>query len=163
MFQCLSSWAEDRENIIEQRNYLLIDYVWRYEMASYPYSQHILLAVEHENKGDSDSFLGKEVQHLIDVKADYKVAITYPSLGEETELIRKIRERIGSYTRKLSTKEQYLIVFGFTTRKKKKGAIRFNAYFIDAQGELLKRKERVIYQRSRSVKPMESSRRIKID
>ncbi len=104
------------------------------------------MAVEHENKGEVERFLNQEVQHLIDMKADHKIAITYPPLGEETTLIRRIRQRIESCAKKLSTGEEYMIVLGFATRKKRKSAIRFNAYFIDAQGEFLRRKEHVIYQ-----------------
>lgn len=114
---------------------------------------HIVLAVEHENKSDVEEFLKKEVKHLIDIKADNKIAITYPPLGEESELIEKVREKIGNCGRKLGTSEDYLIVFGFSTSKKvtgrKRRAILFKGYLIDSSGRTKDVYKRVILQTPR--------------
>ena len=134
----------------EERNYLTIDYIWRYETSS---KHYIVLAIEHENKSDVDEFLNKEVQHLIDIEAENKIAITYPPLGEEGELIEKVREKIRRCGKKLRTLEDYLIVFGFSTSKKVNGkrrrAILFKGYRIDSTGGIKNRYERVILQTPR--------------
>lgn len=61
------------------REYMAIDAVWRD-----PNLGHIALALEHENSHDIKEFLAKEMQHLVDIKAQTKVAIAYPHAGEET-------------------------------------------------------------------------------
>lgn len=141
-----SNLANQKENIRGERNYLTIDYVWHYET----YSHHLELAVEHENKCKINDFLSKEIQHLIDVKADNKIAITYPTLGEESDLIEGIRNKIKRSARRLSTSENYLIIFGFSTTKSKNGrkrrAVKFNAYYITQDGKLSKKDEKVIFQ-----------------
>ena len=96
--------------------------------------RHLALAVEYENRCKIDEFLTKQIQRLIDVKADNKIAITYPTLGEESNLIERIRDKIENCARRYSTSENYLIVFGFSTSKRKfeRGAkrhvIAFKAY-----------------------------------
>ena len=96
--------------------------------------RHLALAVEYENRCKIDEFLTKQIQRLIDVKADNKIAITYPTLGEESNLIERIRDKIENCARRYSTSENYLIVFGFSTSKRKfergakRHAIAFKAY-----------------------------------
>src|SRR3990167_4738175 len=51
--------------------YMSIDVIWRD-----PYSGYIVFAVEHENKGDVESFVKGEISHLADLKSLNKVAIT---------------------------------------------------------------------------------------
>ena len=148
-----SNLANQKENMIGERNYLTIDYVWRYETNSH----HLELAVEHENRCKIDEFLTKEIQHLIDVKADNKIAITYPTLGEESNLIEGIRDKIKNCSRRLSTSENYLIVFGFSTSKRKfergakRRAIAFKAYYIEQGGRISKTDEKVVFQGLRTV------------
>lgn len=112
----------------------------------FPPYQSIELAVEHENWCLLDDFLREEIQHLLDIKADNKIAITYPRLGEEEELVSKVKERIKQYARKLVPFEDYLLILGFTTRKGRKLAIRFKGYLFNKDGELTETKDRTIFQ-----------------
>lgn len=135
-----------------KKEYMDIDYIWRDD------SYCIRLAVEHENYPAVDEFLDSEIQHLIDIKADLKIAITYPSGGDEMEIIEKIKSRIKKSSDGLgvySTNENYLVIFGFSTRKtiegQSKPAILFKGYFLDYKGEpfpLMAKKEKVILQAS---------------
>lgn len=130
--------------LTEQRDYMNIDYVWRYVSGSY---EKIELAVEHENSFYREDFFNSEIRHLLDVKAENKIAITYPSSGEEQDLIAEIKERIGSYAIKLSAYfEQYLVMFGFAVTKQGKRAIRFKGYIFDRNGESVTTKDRTILQ-----------------
>ena len=68
--------AEQEANLYGEKEYLGIDYVIRNETET---CRGIELAVEHENEflsRDKDDFIRKEIQHLIDIKASNKVAIT---------------------------------------------------------------------------------------
>lgn len=54
----------------------------------------IILALEHENEGELEAFLGGEIRRLADLISTNKVAITYPSAGEEEDAIDGIRELV---------------------------------------------------------------------
>ncbi len=116
-----------------ERNYMGIDYIWRYEQVDQGKVtyQHIELAVEHENERDVKEFLDKEIRHLVDLKADNKIAITYPALADEMSLISEIQQLIGASGRRMNN-ENYLIILGFTASKK---ALRFKGYFFNNAGD----------------------------
>src|SRR5574337_1765116 len=129
-----------------QREYMAIDAVWRD-----PYLGHIALAVEHENTHDIREFINKEVQHLVDVKAEAKVAIAYPHMGEETSALAEITtkiQRAANMTAELSG-ETYLLVFGANTWQEKKKAIRWKGYVINRLGVMQNQLEKVVPQASR--------------
>lgn len=107
------------------------------------------LTMEHENVFNLKDFLKSEISHLLDIKADNKVAITYPQSGEGKELVSEVREKIKSYPTKLSEySERYLLILGFATRKSGKPAIRFKGYLFDNNGELKNTKDRTLLQTS---------------
>jgi len=147
-----SNLGKLKGNIREEKEYLRLDYVWHAEKEN---SHHLELAVEHENECKIAEFLSKEIQHLIDVKADNKIAITYPTLGDESDLVGIIQEKIKSAKRKLSTPENYLLIFGFSTTKtvngRKRRAIKFKAYYIQQDGELLSTDEETVLQGRRTL------------
>lgn len=147
VFSYFSQLAEKEECVTEERNYLTVDYVWHWKMPPFAHYQYIELAVEHENKGDVDKFLNEEIQHLIDVKADKKVAITYPQLGDEIRLIGGVKSRIHCCLRRFPL-EKYLIILGFATRMNRKPAIRFHGYYLNAEGKEQKKESRILYQKS---------------
>lgn len=124
---------------------MLIDYLWR-ERNLFPY-QKIVLAVEHENDFHLDNFLNSEIQHLLDIKADNKVVITYPQLGDENRLIREVCSRINLYASRISV-ENWLLLLGFPTRKNNILAIRFVGYVLDRYGHIIQKKDLTIYQSS---------------
>lgn len=128
----------------EEREYMNIDYLWRHVSGSY---EKIELAVEHENVFIPDTFLNSEIKHLLELKADLKVAITYPQGGDEIELVRAVGEKISTYPVKLHEYfEYYLLILGFATRKDGNPAIRFKGYLFNNKGELEERMDQTILQ-----------------
>jgi hypothetical protein len=125
------------------REYMGIDAVWRD-----PHLGYIALALEHENSHDIKDFLAKEMQHLVDIKAETKVAIAYPHAGEETSALAEIRKLIQVVTNMTSNVfgEQYLLVFGMNTWQEKRRAIQWKAYFMDRSGEIQGQREHVVRQ-----------------
>jgi hypothetical protein len=126
------------------RDYMLIDAVWRDPLMGY-----ITLALEHENKGDVNSFVDQEMAHLTDLKSINKVAITYPPSGEEKRTLEAIENVIKTRISVTATGlgEDYLIIFGFTTSQSGKRAVRWNGYFFDSNGKLRDNREKVVPQR----------------
>jgi hypothetical protein len=126
-----------------QREYMGIDAVWRD-----PHFGHLSLALEHENSHDIKEFLGKEMQHLVDIKAEAKVAIAYPHAGEETWALSEVRKLIQGVTNMTSNVfgEQYLLVLGSNTWQERKRAIQWKGHFIDRSGETHAQLERVVRQ-----------------
>jgi len=135
-----------KEYLLEEYNYLNVDYVWIYDRKDYPQQHFIELAVEHENQRDVKTFLTQEIQHLIDMKADNKIAITYPHIGREEPLIADICNRIRWCIRKTES-EKYLVILGYPTKMRRKSAINFKGYIIDDTGNELKRTDSTIYQK----------------
>jgi hypothetical protein len=130
----------------EKREYMSIDYLWRYVSGSY---EKIELAVEHENEFNLEDFLSSEISHLLDLKADTKVAITYPQGGEEADLIKAVEEKVRGHPTKLSEYfEYYLLILGFATRKGGKPAIRFKGYLLNNKGEMKNTMDETILQAS---------------
>lgn len=128
-----------------RREYMGIDAVWRD-----PHLGHLSLALEHENSHDIKEFLAKEMQHLVDIKAQTKVAIAYPHAGEETWALSEVRKLIQNVTNMTSSVfgEDYLLVFGSNTWQERKRAIQWKGYFIDRSGEIQTQLERVVRQAS---------------
>ncbi|MCI0407281.1 MAG: hypothetical protein L0191_01745 [Acidobacteria bacterium] len=123
-----------------RREYMGIDAVWRD-----PNFGHIALALEHENSHDMKEFLANEMQHLVDIKAQTKVAIGYPHAGEETWALAEIRKLIQGIINMTSNVfgEQYLVMFGTSTWHEKRRAIQWKGYIIDRSGEIQARLEYV--------------------
>jgi hypothetical protein len=101
---------------------MLVDQVWRGTR------QEIVLALEHEHTSDMAEVLSKEVEHLIDIRAEQKIGIFYPNLGDETDFmdkaLSKIRKRMVALPLQ---REEYMFILGFQTRKDNRRAIRFHA------------------------------------
>jgi len=129
--------------LVEVREYMNIDYVWRSVVTS---GSHIELAVEHENTGNVKPFLEQEIQHLIDLKADNKIAITYPHVGDEEKLVRSVCDSVRSDFR--HQKENYLLLLGFATRTGEQAAqaILVKGHFIDSLGRETSSRQKVILQ-----------------
>lgn len=134
------SWSS---KLLEIREYMGIDYIWRNEGTS---GRYIELAVEHENTGDVKAFLEQEIQHLVDLKADNKIAITYPYIGDEERLMRGVHDIIRSDLRRKD--ERYLVLLGFPTRtgESPAPAILFKGHLIDSSGREESVKQKVILQ-----------------
>ena len=132
---------------VEVKEHMRIDYIWRLDPSKYSRND-IVLAVEHENEVNNiEKLLSEEIRHLIDIKAFNKVGIFYINQGDEKDFINKISKAIKCSTP--YTWENYLIILGYRTRKKKKLAILFKALFLNEKGELVTQEERVIFQRER--------------
>lgn len=128
------------------KEYMSIDAIWRDPSLGY-----VVLAVEHENKGNVERFVKEEIAHLADLKSMNKIAITYPATGEETLILEAIQNEIQKRIIITSNSfgENYLIIFGFPTWHMKKRAIRWNGYFFNQAAKPGDNKERVVFQRSR--------------
>lgn len=129
---------------VAQKNYMDIDAVWRD-----PHLRYIVLALEHENEGRVRNFLQEEIHHLLDVKGQNKIGITYPHVGEEKELVDAIQSAVqqASITASPAFGDNYLIILGFDTRQAGKRVIQWKGWFISARGEMEER-EKVVAQRS---------------
>jgi hypothetical protein len=114
-----------------QREYMTLDLVWWSQFT------HIALALEHENSHKRiNSFLDEEVSHLLDIRADRKVGIFYPSVGDEKILVKNIEERLRyRFQGRPIPYERYLFILGFPTRKQGKPAIQFKPYYFDEKGK----------------------------
>jgi len=148
----LSFFSDDqtkRENLftgvelVEVYEYMGIDYVWRISSSS---GNFIELAVEHENTGSVRPFLEQEVRHLVDLKADNKIAITYPHIGDEETLMRGVYDLVKSDMRRRD--EKYLVLLGFATKtgEPPTPAILFKGHFIDVSGNETLVRQKVIKQ-----------------
>jgi len=136
--------------------YMTVDYVVRgYRLdGERKKMAQIVLAVEHENTGDVSSFLKKEIRHLIDLKSATKIAITYPSQGDRTELITRVQQLIQDswyYGTMKMLAERYLVILGFATTKERKRAVQWQGYIFDNEGKQAKLLERVTFQRTQNV------------
>jgi len=127
----------------EKYEYMNIDYVWRVVGSS---GSFIELAVEHENTGTVKTFLEQEVRHLIDLKADNKIAITYPHIGDEERLMQAVSDSVRLDLRRQD--EHYLILLGYATRTGEPAApaILFKGHFIDSSGKKTSVLQKVILQ-----------------
>jgi hypothetical protein len=106
----------------------------------------LIFALEHEHQTNIEEILSKEVAHLIDLRAQTKVGIFYPNLGDENYLIENIKKKIGSAVVWLPLKEEYMFVLGFNTKKQGRPAIKFKAYLLDSSGKQTDLKETEIFQ-----------------
>ena len=127
----------------EEREYMKIDYIWRYDLERDKRTD-IVLAVEHEaNVSNIREILSKEMRHLIDIKAYNKVGIFYINLAEEDEFVNRVSELIS---RVLPYRyESYLIIIGYSAGEGKR--MLFKGFFLNEEGKLIKQKKCVINQR----------------
>jgi hypothetical protein len=132
--------AQKEEARVEPE-YMLVDQIWRGE------NQEILLAMEHEHETEVNDLLDKEISHLIDLRAKVKVGIFYPHLGDEKILMDNVSARILHRAIYVPIpNEEYLIILGFPTKKQKRAAILFKAYFLNHRGERANYREQIIMQ-----------------
>ena len=146
MFQCFDDYMVPTYSVEGISDYMNIDRVWRDTSLGY-----ITLALEHENNFIRKDFLSQEIHHLIDLKAISKVAITYPQLGEEEETIKDICSLLGQNTLlRLADPftDEYLIIFGFATRKDGPPAILWKGHRMDNLGKYLDTYTKVVLQAS---------------
>jgi hypothetical protein len=149
VFQFFS--AENAKQIpypyVELKEHMNIDYIWRYDATRYTIND-IDLAVEHEGiEKKVEVLVSEEIQHLIDLRARNKIAIFYPSSGDESPLLEQIQKRIKSVSERYRLEENYLIMLGYATTKEGKRATLWKACFLDKTGNITQRKERVIVQK----------------
>ena len=135
IFDFFSELDERKRCYKFEKEYMGIDYVWK-EISKYSY--RIKLALEHEASEKSvEQLLNKEIQHLIDLKAENKIAILYPSQGEKEILLEEISKKIRNSHMRLEY-EKYLIILGFQATKenigKRKRAIKFEGFIFDNNG-----------------------------
>jgi hypothetical protein len=134
----------------EVKEYMLVDYVWRYDPNRYSiYS--IELAVEHEGQEkDVQTLIGEEIQHLVDLKARNKIGIFYPRLGDEKDFIEKIKHKIKSQFDDMKLPyEKYLIILGYATTRNARRSILFKGFIFNNQGEIEKQMERITFQKTK--------------
>lgn len=146
MFQCFDDYMVPTYSAGGISEYMEIDRVWRDTNLGY-----ITLGFEHENNFVREDFLAHEIQHLIDLKATYKVAITYPQLGEEEETIKEVCSLLNHSTLVRIAEpftDEYLIIFGFFPRKDGKPAILWRGYRMDYVGKLSDTYTKVVLQAS---------------
>jgi len=142
------------ENLIEEKGYMGVDYILRKKIPAYS-TDEIELAIEHEiSYRNPENIIKSEVQHLVDIKAKYKVGIFYPSTGDEDQFKREIENKIKQASYLSVPWEEYLFIFGFPTTKEGKRSILFKAFQFtwNRQGnyqnlEAKQLKERVIRQK----------------
>lgn len=116
-----------------------------------PYLEHIAVALEHENSHDIKEFISKEIRHLVDLKAEAKVGVAYPHMGEETNALSEISRIIqgaANMTAELFG-ENYLLIFGSNTWQGKKQAIQWKGYLLNRLGQMQNRLEKVVPQAGR--------------
>jgi len=138
----------------EEQEHMKIDYIWRYDPKRYLIND-IELAVEHEGEeNDVATLVNKEIQHLVDLKARNKIAIFYPRMGDEKDLIEEIQRKIKSQSDIMKiSQEKYLIILGYSTTKKSKRAILFKGFIFNQNGDLEKQMEQTIFQRCDQTSP----------
>jgi len=132
-----------------QREYMTLDMVWWSEYSD------ILLALEHEiQERAPPDLLESEIRHLIDIKAQRKVGIFYPSEGDERSLIENaiIAWLQGHRLKVAQFPEQYMFVMGRPTTKFGRRAILFRRYLFDGFGtQLLPPQEFTLKQADRGI------------
>jgi hypothetical protein len=135
---------------IEIKEHMSVDYILRYDPNRYS-TYDIELAVEHEGQErDVETLINEEVQHLIDLKARNKVGIFYPRLGEETDLIERIQQKIKNQSGDMKLPyEKYLIILGYATFRQGKRSILFKGFIFNNQGEIENQMERIIFQKTK--------------
>lgn len=118
------------ENLTEEREYMGIDYILRQKIPKYS-TNEIELAVEHEiSYRKPKNIIKSEVQHLVDIKAKYKIGIFYPSVGDVGEFKKEIFETLKSASYLSVPWEEYLFIFGFPTTKDGIRSILFKAFHL---------------------------------
>ncbi|QQG42457.1 MAG: hypothetical protein HYW15_03030 [Candidatus Giovannonibacteria bacterium] len=109
------------------REYMTLDFVMRHKMPEYSFNT-LELALEHEiSQRKPNDVISSEVQHLVDIKAKYKIGIFYPSVGDEENLRIKIKEKIEQGKSLSVPWEEYLFIFGSPTTQGGERCILFKA------------------------------------
>jgi len=148
------SAANQKEIIpyIELKEYMYVDYIWRYDPKRYGNLSDIEMALEHEGGTYVvREILADEVSQLVDIKARYKIGIFYPSPGDEAALLDGIAKMIGSQSDSVRQKqEEYLIILGYTTTKEGRRVIQFKGFIFDNKGQVTDKLERMISQATKS-------------
>ena len=148
------SEANKKEPIpyLELKEYMYVDYIWRYDPKLYTSLSGIEMAVEHEGGTYIvNAILADEISHLVDIKARIKVGIFYPSPGDEAALLEGIAKmiRIQSDDVRLG-KEEYLVILGYTTTREGKRVIQFKGFIFDNKGEITRKLEHTISQATKN-------------
>jgi hypothetical protein len=69
-------------------------------------------------------------------------------LGEETDLIERIKQKIKNQSGDMKLPyEKYLIILGYATFRQGKRSILFKGFIFNSQGEMEKQMQRVIFQK----------------
>ncbi len=126
---------------------MTIDYIWRDNT-----NGMIVLAVEHENQeANIKTLLSSELRHLADLKAEYKIAMMYPSYGDLETLLHDfaamLQRNYYHVTIGQTPVEQYLVITGHSTTKERKPAIEFKANRFRSDGAREAMESRVVFQR----------------
>jgi hypothetical protein len=134
----------------EAKEYMSVDYIWRYDPNRYS-TYDIELVVEHEGQEkDVETLISEEVQHLVDIKAKNKIGIFYPRLGDEKDLIEKIKHKIRSQSNDMKLPyEKFLIILGYATTRNSRRCILFKGFTFNNQGEIENQMERIIFQKTK--------------
>ena len=136
---------------LEITEHMRVDYIWRYNRQRYSIND-IELAVESENEENSvDELITHEIQHLVDIRAHYKIAILYTTLGDQSKLLERTSKTIKMVDERYRVEEQYLIILGHQTTTEGKHAIQWRGVLFNKNGEETGRKmERLTLQRNES-------------
>jgi hypothetical protein len=148
---------QEKESYYGQEEYMKLDYVGWYPSN---YQVHgLILAVEHESqKNQIKELVNSEIPRLINIKAKNKIAIFYPTPGDEEKLIEEISKKIGTHYTSTYLKEnngyisnecvkginnlmgeKYLVILVYSTTKseenKKLPIILLRGFFFNHAGE----------------------------
>jgi hypothetical protein len=142
--------------LIEIKEYMRIDYIWRYKTPEYS-SDTIALALEHEvSEKKINDILNNEVQHLIDIKAERKIGIFYPTTGDVKSLKDGIEERLKKARPLSSMSEKYLFIFVLPTTQEGVRSMLFKGFIFswnqDNNVEIVSLKEMIIKQQFKGSK-----------
>lgn len=146
--------GEQQSPLVEEKEYMMLDYTARQKIPEYS-TNMIELALEHEvSQRKPLDVLSREVQHLVDIKAKYKIGVFYPSTGDENQLKKEIENKIKQSSYLSVPWEEYLFILGFPTTREGKRSILFKAFQFtwNRQGnyqnlEVKQLKERIIKQK----------------
>jgi len=129
VFKFFNQKISQKEGLIKNSPWMLIDAIWRYPKPKYT-DECIQIALEHEiSKRKISDFLETEIPRLIDVKAKYKIGIFYPSSDiDEKELREVIKKKLQNSNFLAIPWEEYLFIFGRPNRQAGENVILFKAF-----------------------------------
>ncbi len=148
--------TKEQSPFIEEKEYMNLDHIIRHKMPDYS-DNMIELALEHEvTQRKPLDVISSEVQHLVDIKAKYKVGIFYPSAGDEDELKNEIQKKIEQAGYLSVPWEEYLFIFGFPTTQGAKRSILFKAIHFTWEKQADYKNLRIYDLKERSIKQREA-------